>query len=132
MSNKQITVKLTRTYPNLDGLPVTSSTTKVVDYNGQNEGTIDLPAGTTAAEFDIPFGSVANATYLEVENKSDQEALVKLNGSATLYSVGPDGWLILTEASVPDGTPLTAASLTLEDDTVAAGEIRYRVLGDPV
>lgn len=132
MSNRQMTLKITRTYPNLDGIPVTSSSSKIVEYAGQSEGVIDLPAGTPGGAFAIPFGSVASATYLELENNSDVDCTLKLNGSANLYSVAPGGIVLLTEAEIPAGTELTGASLTTEAATVVAGELKYRVLGDPV
>ena len=132
MANKQITLKITRTYPNQDGTPVTSNSVKVIDYAGQNEGVIDVPAGTPAGAFAIPFGGIASATYVEVENGTDSEAQLKINGSAALHSVAPGGLCILTQPEIPAGTDLTGISLTTEAATVAAGEIKYRVLGDPV
>lgn len=132
MANRLMTLKITRTYPNQDGVPVTSSSTKVVEYAGQTEGVIDLPAGTPGGLFAIPFGGVQSATYLELENGSDVDCTLKLNGSAALYSVAPGGIVILTEQDIPAGTELTGASLTTEASTVVAGELKYRVLGDPV
>lgn len=131
MSNKSLVVKISRTYPNLDDVTTTTTTTKQIPYQGQNEGRIDVPAATAPQVFSIPFGGIASATYVEVENLTDSDAQLKINGSAALQSLAPGSMAILTEASIPVGTEISAVSLTTEALTVGAGEIKYRVFGDP-
>lgn len=109
------------------------SKTVSAPYNGLSEGVIDVPAGTlTATEFAIPFGGVAKATLLYVANNADKDLVLTINGSDPIRKIAPGGFECIAEADLPDDTELTAASLTTDDATVAAGTIDYFAAGDPV
>lgn len=102
-----------------------------IPYGGQSEGVIDLPPGTGAGDFDIPFSGL-DCQYLELQNDSDVEALLKLNGSASLYSLSPGGILVMASESLPEGTQLNGALLHTEATTAVVGGIKFRVLGTKI
>ena len=132
MANKTCSVKCVLTYVDDDGASKTSTTSVSAPYQAYAEGTIDVPdttVGSTA--YTIPFGSIAKATALEVVNKTGQDMTLKIDGSAALIDVPDGGALLIAAAALPAGTALTGASLTTTDVQSGAGQIAFKVFGDP-
>jgi len=101
-------------------------------YNGLADGVIDVPDTTVSTTaYSIPFGSIASATAVWVQNKTGQPMSLKLNGSAALNNL-PDGAGLLIAAAALATGPLTAVSLTTTATQSGAGTIEFLVLGDPV
>lgn len=137
MSNKTAKIKITCSYHGVENEAATLSPVSVtVPYQGQSHGTIDVPdttAGSTT--YDIPFGSIASATGVIVENKTGQDLWLKWN-SANIDSHKqylPDGAAVsLAFPAVPGSFPTTAVSVTTTGTQAGAGLVAYHVFGDPV
>lgn len=133
MANKICTVKTTFTYTDEDGNTRTASNTVAAPYQAFAEGSLDVPDATVdSTAFDIPFGSVAKASVLEIVNKTGQEMTLKLNGSSALTDVPNGAVVTIAAAALPAGTAITAASLTTTDTQSGAGTIAFRIFGDSV
>lgn len=137
MSNKIGSVKVTLSYPGPGGSTVAASQSILASFMGSSSGQIDVPDATAGATaFSVPFGTVATgATMVLVVNKMGQDAILKVNGSLALNNIPDGGVALITAASLPAASKLTAVSLTTTD-TVDGSEtdrtIDYWVLGDPV
>lgn len=116
MTNKLASFKVTLTYPDTDGNTVKPADVSVASpfgFGGSIVGGVDVPdLAADATEYAIPFGSIASATGLFLENRTGQDLHVKLNGlpgsvSGTLVA----GTKTLTLASVT-GERLSAARVT--------------------
>jgi hypothetical protein len=132
MSNKNTMTRVSFQYmgPSLE--TVVAPTNLVVSfYQGQVHGTVDIPdtqAGGT--EYDIPFGTIAEASMVFVSNRSGQTVDVKTNGSTDIAFSLPNGGMFLLSANAL-GTGLESIKLITTATQSGAGEIEYHVFGDP-
>ena len=132
MSNSMAVVTLSLSF-SLGGTPISKTLSLSCPFQGQSEGTIDVPAAeVTATAHVIPFGSVAKATLVVIKNRTDQELSLKVNGSLALQNVPVGGIVMFGQEVLGMAADLTAVSLTSTTSETAAGYIDYFVFGDPV
>jgi hypothetical protein len=130
MANKLAKLKLTLTYAGPSGEPVAPPTSTVnVPYQAQTVGSIDVEDGSSADDYEVPFGAIEKLNLAWIENLTGQECTVTINGD--LEHKLPTGahFLPLVSASAPS-TGIT--SLTISTLTTQAGDgtIAYRLFGD--
>lgn len=138
MANKTAIFKWSLQYTDGDGktqrVPDQGTNNVSVPYQAISEGTIDVPdAEVSATAHAIPFGSInVAATLVVLENKTGQELILKVNGSAALQHLGAGQSLaVFADPTAPGTNPITALSLTTTATQSGAGSIVYRVFGDP-
>jgi hypothetical protein len=88
MSNKNATLKTSLQFTDGSGNtvrdPVQGTSSLNSPYQGEQQGTIDVPDTTAAdTEYAASFGAVAGATMLEIENKTGQDIKAKINDPAS-------------------------------------------------
>lgn len=132
MSNQIAAVSLQLSY-SLGGTPISKSFAISSAFQGQSEGSIDVPGAETGSTVHaIPFGSVAKATLVIIQNRTDQELTLKVNGSLALQNIPVGAVVMFAAAALGLAADLTAVSLTTTTSETAAGFIDYFVFGDPV
>lgn len=132
MSNQIASVALALSY-SLAGTPISKSFAIAATFQAQNEGSIDVPAAEAGSTSHvIPFGSVAKATLVIVQNRTDQELTLKVNGSLALQNVPIGGIVMFGAAALGMAADLTAVTMVSTTSETAAGYIDYFVFGDPV
>jgi len=110
-----------------------SSFTVQASYNSHNVGSLDVPSGTApATEIAIPFGQVSEARFMVVKNLMTTDVDLKLNGSADLISIPPQGQhMHICPVDLTDGAnPLTGASVTVLATPTSVQNILFWVYGD--
>ncbi len=138
MANSNSTITIDMSYTGPGGSAVTAPRkTIAAPYQGMNSGRIDVPAlETSATEHVIPFGGVAAATCVRVDNNTDARITLKINAEAAASHALPPGGTQLIAMPVADvGTtpaPLTSVTAILGEAATLGGTIDYWVFGDPV
>lgn len=110
-----------------------SSFTVQASYNAHNVGTLDIPSGTApATEISIPFGQVNQAKFMVVKNLMTTDVDLKLNGSADLVTLPPQGQhMFICPVDPTDGVnPLTEASVTVLASPTSVQSVQFWVYGD--
>jgi len=136
MSNKTASVRITCSYTGTENESA-SLPAKIVGclYQAQTHGTVDVPdLATTDTEYDIPFGAVAEATLVLVENTTGQDLWLKWN-SANIEShkqfLKSGGCALIAMPDLPGQYPTTAVSVTTTATQSGAGTVAYHIFGDP-
>lgn len=84
MPNSTATFQFKLSYTDADSTAQTAPTFTVAAphaLGGQLLGGIDVPdAATSTTEYSVPFGTIASATGLIIENRTGQDVAVRLNG----------------------------------------------------
>jgi hypothetical protein len=116
------------------GGPVNSATASfqtASTNNAQNVGVIDIPSGTAPATiFPIPFGSIAVAKSITVNNSTNLELGVRLNGGAIIFNLPAGGVVSISGSVAPMSAPLTAFSLEVTGAVATLTTLSYFVFGD--
>lgn len=136
MSNKTATLKLNLTYVASGGDTVVApAVTKTVPYTSLSEGFLDVPSSTASAtSYSLPFGSIGvAATCGIVENRTGQDLVLTLNGPSAsgLHSLASGGMFAFGMETSSYRNPVTSMTATTTVTQVGAGEIGYRLFGDP-
>lgn len=132
MSNQTGSLKLTLSIPGPGGSTITMSAGLLPAFQASSIGQVDVPdAESSSTAHNIPFGTVAKATFCLVHNRTGQRCTVKINGSAALNDLADGGWLLVEQDALGSGGDLTALSLTTTALQAGAGVIDFWVLGDP-
>lgn len=136
MSNSIAALTVTMSYPAPGGGGAAQSKTfqKSCPFQGESIGIIDVPAleamTTTHA---IPFGSIAKATLVVIQNRTGQDLSLKINGSLALQDVPDGGVAVFGHEALGTAADLTDVSLiTTAAQGATPGYIDYFVFGDPV
>ena len=141
MSNKNVKLTLSLQYSGVDDETV-NAPAQVLNCpyaaGAQMVGGIDVTAGTdgsvTPVVFDVPFGGIAQATLMILENRTSQSMELKVNGQNPVgnhHDIPPGGFFVLGGSTVA-AHPLTAVSLTLASLCAGAGSVAFKLFGDPV
>jgi hypothetical protein len=96
-------------------------------YSAVSSGTIDIASGSSAAQT-IQFAGVGTALGFVVQNNTDADIHVSLNGSANLFRVAQGGVVMHWAPEAPAATPLSSATITPVTPT-EDGSVDYIVLG---
>jgi len=104
------------------------------EYRGaEPDSQIDVPDATAAnTVYAIPFGTVAGATLLVIENQTGQDVAIALNGGTYDTHLPTGGKLIMASAGLPAAAKVASANVKILATQVGAGTIVGRVFGDPV
>lgn len=116
------------------GGPVNSATASfqtASTNNAQNVGVIDIPSGTPPATiFAIPFGSIGTAKSITVNNSTNIELGVRINGGSIIFNI-PAGAIISINGPVAPGTtPITAFSVEVVGAVATLATLSYFCFGD--
>ncbi len=102
------------------------------EYAASNSGFVDIPAATApAAEFDIPFGSVASAKGVVIQNLTDISLTLQLagaTGSTGAYSL-PAGSVCIPTFG-PTGSTLASAKVVTGATAATGCQVSYVIIGD--
>lgn len=103
-------------------------------YTSMEGGTLDIPNATASGTvLSLPFGSVnQDAQAFCFKNTNNQDMALRLNGSANIYNVPPNGMIFIAHpVNVSGGTPtpLLSASVVLSANQSGAGIVSYYVFG---
>ncbi len=130
MANSIASMKVTLSAPGPGGSTYTMSKNTLAKFKGSSVNSADVPASSTTP-VDVSFGTVAvGATLVIVENNTDGDLAVKINGAAAAsHKLPPGGVLALGQDDVPGGSPLLSIECT--PATTDAGTIDSWVFGDP-
>ena len=111
---------------------VTASLATAAVHNAQSVGIIDIPSGTgPSAAFDIPFGSVEVAKMVVINNSSNDEVGIKLNGAvADNYRISGGGFMSIVMPTEPGADPVSSMELTWINSNTTLQTIQYFVFGD--
>lgn len=126
----QVTLRYT-----VPGPAPTSPTFSVpsIVYTASNAGFIDIPESTASATpFSVPFGAVAAAKGVLIQNNTSQELDVIVQGEAdSVFRLPPGGICIPLLASTA-GTvdPLTQVSVITTAVAAEDGNVAFVILGD--
>lgn len=106
----------------------------VSSYTSMEGGTLDIPNATgNGTVFSLPFGSVnQDAQAFLFKNTNSQDVWLRLNGSANLYRIPPNGAVFIAHPAAASGgvpTPLLSASIVLTADQSGNGTVSYYVFG---
>lgn len=136
MSNKTASVRITCSYTGTENESASLPATIVgCAYQAQTHGTVDIPDTTvTDTTYDIPFGTVAEATMVMVKNGTGQDLWLKWN-SANIEShrqfLPNGGVALIAMPALPGDYKTTAVSVTTTATQSGAGVVAYHVFGDP-
>lgn len=106
MSNKSASFRTSLQYVDGDGntvrAPTQGTDSTTCPYQGASpDGQIDVPDTTAAdTEYAVGFGSVAGATYIEIENKTGADLKAKVNDPTSASGTLVSGTKDLTLANV--------------------------------
>ncbi len=132
MANKAVTLLADLSYVDAEGRNASlPQLTISPEYQAQNHGGFDLPDEEPAGDFVIPFGSVAKATCVVIQNNSGQPVDVSVNAGDLLYTALPDGKACLLALPALPGTAIASVTVTTAEAQEADGSISYHVFGDP-
>ncbi len=136
MANKTATLKVNITYVGSSNETVVAPTlTKTVPYTAMSDGILDVPDTTASATvYNLPFGSIgAAATCCIIENRTGQDLVVKINGptDSGLHSLASGGLFVFGADDSASRNPVTSASVTTTLTQSGAGEVGFRLFGDP-
>ncbi len=134
MSNKKVTCKASISYIDADGQSATLPQKTIdAEYQAQVHGGFDIPDTTVAGDFVIPFGSIAKATAVLIENRTGQAIDLAINGGDVGYEALADGKDLLFIASMLPGgsTPISNITATTGTTQDGAGVIAFHIWGDP-
>ncbi len=102
------------------------------DYEASNSGFLDIPAATApSTEFTIPFGSVASAKGVIVQNLTAVSMTLQLagaTGSTGAYTLPPGSAAVPVFG--PSGSTLAAAKVVTGATNSTGAQVSYIVLGD--
>lgn len=114
------------------GVAAPSFAVSSIVYTASNAGFIDvLEATADATSFDIPFGAVDEVKCILIQNNTDQQLNVSVNGSTDVFSLPAGGLCVpLCSATASLDEPLVSVSVTTTAIVAADGTIAYVVLGD--
>jgi hypothetical protein len=133
MSNKKVSVKASISYADADGATANlPQLTFEPEYQAQVHGSYDIPDTTAAGDFVMPFGPIAKATALVIENKTGQAVDVSINGGDVAYTGLADGKGLLIALPMVPVDAITAVTVTTGAVQAGAGSIAYHIWGDPV
>ena len=134
MANPKLTLRVQALYTDAYSQNASIQATLEPEYQSQVHGSFDIPEATAAGPFDIPFGSVDEATAVLVRNLTGQDVNVSVNGGDLQYDTLPDGKsILLAFPCAVGGTSITAVQVTTTAQMqVGGGHIAYDVWGDPV
>ncbi len=113
--------------------PVQSTFIAQTEYQASAVGFVDIPSGTAdATAFNVPLGSVVQFKGVLVQNNTNQQLNVRINGAvADEWTLPPSGVFIpLFAATAALDDPLTEIELVTTALTTEDGTIGYIVLGD--
>jgi hypothetical protein len=114
------------------GETVTAQIAVVSPYESESSGQVDIPDGTTSdSAFELPFGSVEEATSLFVKNTNTQAMGIVFNeGEGATFELPPNGVLLIAMPTSPGEAGVTAISVvttaTQEDD----GVVQFAIFGE--
>jgi hypothetical protein len=98
-------------------------------------GTLDIPDATAGGtSFAIPFGTVnQDALALLIRNTNTQDMVLRINGSASLYRIPPQGFFLAAHPVPASGgvpTPILSAAVLTSDTQSGVGTVSYCVFGN--
>lgn len=124
----QATVQTSLKYVAPGNVSATINISQTLAYVASNVGFLDVPEGTLAAvEFEVPLGSIAALKGVLVQNNTDQDLDLSINGSGDTFTLPPGGLFLVTGAAE---SGITSVSLTTTDAVAADGSIAYATIGD--
>jgi hypothetical protein len=101
-------------------------------HNAQSVSNLDITSGTPpATDFVVPFGSVASAKILIIENATQDDIGIQLNTSGTdIFHLGPGGVFMVSMSSDPSVTPLIDATVQILTSPTTTQSVKTFVFGD--
>ncbi len=128
-----LSVNLSYLPPNV-AAAVTAMLGVTSNYTAMEAGTLDIPNGATSGTvYALSFGTVdSGAQAFYFKNTNNQDMTLRLNGSADIYRIPPNGQIFIAHPTVATGgvpTPLLSASVVLTGTQVGNGTVNYYVFG---
>lgn len=109
-------------------------------YKAVSAGKWDVAAGAPPAKYEIPFGGVGSALGFILQNNTDRDVAVTLNGpddaagspAPSQYDLAPGGMLMHWAAKAPASTAAAFKRVRFELKTAASvdGSVDFIILGD--
>ncbi len=134
MANKIVSVRTTLGYVDGDGNTRAIRKTVSAPYTAVAENEVDVPIDTNADfEIEVPFGSVAKATCIVIENLTGQSLGLMPNAGGPDATI-PDGAIVTFAASAEDGeVPFESFKVktTSAQTELGLGKVNCKVFGDP-
>ncbi len=130
MANKIASLRLTLSAPGPGSSTYSVSKSVLAKFAGSAVNSVDVPESSTTP-VTVSFGSVAvAATLVIVENNTDGDLAIQMNGSEdTSYKMPPGGVAVFGGDDAPTAGPLL--SMICTPGTTEAGTIDTWVFGDP-
>lgn len=101
-------------------------------HNAQSVSNLDITSGTApATTFAVPFGSVASAKILIIENATQDDIGIQLNTSGSdIFHLTAGGTFQIAMSADPSVTPLVDATVQILTSPTTTQSVKTFVFGD--